>query len=450
MARESEEELTRKTDLQMVMYDFYFDRNGNFVQTEGEEGVMESIVADLLTQHQAYHKRISDTRYVPVGSILACTNGSTLVRMGAGETTGVYVGNGAPVMTCSDCKAGENIPTFGGCRAIMVDGLPGRELGAWGNVNAPAGESYTPFGAKCVPVIDGEWKQPGKGKVLIWRPAGKEYSCALKKNAVLTCRYGGIIGVVEISDDVRDNVEEIADVYVVSERIKLRDSPNGAQIGGDRALKEGAIVKPHESKETQEAGGKTWIKIYYDVDKTGWVGLDYLERLPEPVKNYNFGYRWEKSPYVTQEFKDKAAGVAIALGIDPDNLMGVMAFESYGFNPAQKNMAGGSATGLVQFMPGTAQELNTTTDELAKMSGVEQLDYVYGYFYPYKGKLKDLGDIYMRVLSPESIGIGEDEGVYRIGDGKYEANEGLDKDDNKIITKKEAANEVSERMKEYK
>lgn len=83
-------------------------------------------------------------------------------------------------------------------------------------------------------------------------------------------------------------------------------------------------------------------------------------------------------------------------------------------------MGGGSATGLVQFMPDTAQDLHTTTTELAAMTGVEQLDYVYGYFYPYKGKLVTLSDIYMRVLWPAGIGKGEDEAIFTKGGSRIE------------------------------
>ena len=54
--------------------------------------------------------------------------------------------------------------------------------------------------------------------------------------------------------------DELADRYYVTERLKLRASPNGTQIDGDvvngkvqkRAFMAGAIVNVHTSKETQE------------------------------------------------------------------------------------------------------------------------------------------------------------------------------------------------------
>jgi len=100
-------------------------------------------------------------------------------------------------------------------------------------------------------------------------------------------------------------------------------------------------------------------------------------------------------------------------------------------------------------MPDTADDLHTTTSELAKMSGVEQLDYVFGYFYPYKGRLITLSDIYMRVLAPSNIGKGENDAVYSKGTRKYEANKGLDANGDGIITKKEATQAVIDERNKY-
>lgn len=47
------------------------------------------------------------------------------------------------------------------------------------------------------------------------------------------------------------------------------------------------------------------------------------------------------------------------------------------------NRASG-ATGLIQFMPSTAKQLGTTTDKLAAMTEVDQLDYVAKYFVSQK------------------------------------------------------------------
>lgn len=97
-----------------------------------------------------------------------------------------------------------------------------------------------------------------------------------------------------------------------------------------------------------------------------------------PTYNNSFQYNWMKegmksSGFITKEFMQKVEDISNKLQINPDDLMAVMAFESW-FDPAAKNPSS-SATGLIQFMGSTAQGLGTSIEELSKMSGVEQLDY---------------------------------------------------------------------------
>lgn len=266
----------------------------------------------------------------------------------------------------------------------------------------------------------------------------------------LACYQGGIIYPVYSGQTMGEGSGEIVDKYIASESIKIRVTPNGQPVDGNIIFKKGAIVKIHSSKEEKIVDGSdfTWIKVYYDGSNVAWVAKELLIELPKPVTGYSFNYNWDKSQYVNQEFKDKAVGVAKSLDIDPDDLMAVMAFESR-FNPAQKNEGGSSATGLIQFMSDVAKELDTTTSDLATMSGVEQLDYVFGYFYPEKGKLKTLSDVYMKVLCPEAVGESEDYPIYTSGTDKYINNKGLDTDGNGIINKKEATQKVINEINKY-
>jgi hypothetical protein len=261
------------------------------------------------------------------------------------------------------------------------------------------------------------------------------------------------VGDVKRMDELKDeNSFEILDRYIVSERIKIRISPNGQQIDGDRVFVAGAIVNIHPSKETQKVDGSdvTWIKVYYNGNEVAWVGKEYLEELPPQITEHNYRYDWDKQEpqYVTQEFKDKVAGVATALEVDPDDLMAIMAFESQ-FNPAQKNLGGSSGTGLVQFMSDTARALNTTTDDLAKMSGVEQMDYVYALFYPVKDDLNNLGDLYMQVFCPDGVGKDDDYPLYESGSLSYSSNARLDTNKDGIITREEAVQEVINNRENY-
>lgn len=158
---------------------------------------------------------------------------------------------------------------------------------------------------------------------------------------------------------------------------------------------------------------------------------------------------WGKK--VGKDFVAAVTWIAEAINLpDPkvegtNNLLSCMAFESgETFSPSVKNGAGSGATGLIQFMPSTAKSLGTTTDKLAKMTQLEQLNYVYKYFAPHKGKLKNLGDIYMAILWPAGIGKADD---WVLWDNKkrpviYRQNSGLDVNKDGVITRGEALQKI--------
>ncbi len=103
-----------------------------------------------------------------------------------------------------------------------------------------------------------------------------------------------------------------------------------------------------------------------------------------------------KSAFIT-----KVKNIAKDLNIKADWLMGVMYFES-ALNHRAVNYST-NATGLIQFMPSTAQGLGTTTSQLLNMSNIQQLDYVYKYFKPYKNKIKEYTDLHLVTFFPLAI-----------------------------------------------
>ena len=120
-------------------------------------------------------------------------------------------------------------------------------------------------------------------------------------------------------------------------------------------------------------------------------------------------------------FSKKVASVATALQTNPDWLMQVMKAES-GISPSIRNTYApfykngkidGYATGLIQFIPDTARGLKTTTWALEKMNRITQMDYVYKYLAPYKGKLNSYFDMYLVVFFPAAVGkSGQDNYVF--------------------------------------
>ncbi|MCA9070407.1 MAG: transglycosylase SLT domain-containing protein, partial [Planctomycetaceae bacterium] len=155
---------------------------------------------------------------------------------------------------------------------------------------------------------------------------------------------------------------------------------------------------------------------------------------------------------VDADFRQKVFEIADRLKIPPDYLMTVMAIETSKnvngkmvptFDPSIKN-PGSSAVGLIQFMKATAKDLGTTTEKLAKMSAVDQLDYVEKYLKPYVGKMKSVEDVYLAVFYPNAIGKKDG---YEFPQSIYQPNKGLDKDKNGKLTKGEIANFVRRTLK---
>jgi hypothetical protein len=148
-----------------------------------------------------------------------------------------------------------------------------------------------------------------------------------------------------------------------------------------------------------------------------------------------------------QEFIDQVFLVSERLGVNPNDMLAIMHFETGGtFDPAQRNAAGSGATGLIQFMPSTAEGLGTTTEALANMSRVEQMSWVERYFQPYAGRMNDIGDMYMAVLWPAAVGQPDDYVLFSQEDGTtYSQNAGLDTNGDGVITKAEAVAKVLNR-----
>jgi hypothetical protein len=130
-------------------------------------------------------------------------------------------------------------------------------------------------------------------------------------------------------------------------------------------------------------------------DPSKYSTAQEVERLQ---KNYP-----EQEHARSEKFQAKLKQVANALQVNPQDLFKVIWFETKGtFDPSKTNAIG--ATGLIQFMPKTAQYLGTTTEALRKMSAVEQLDWVLKYY-----KVKKLppgskaSDIYLSTFMPAVI-----------------------------------------------
>ena len=187
-------------------------------------------------------------------------------------------------------------------------------------------------------------------------------------------------------------------------------------------------------------------KAKYD-DRSDWqLTQARLERLAMAFDASDLAdveIAWGKK--VGAQFKRRVIEIAAEFGIDPNYLMAAMAFESARtFSPSIENPYSG-AVGLIQFMPSTARGLGTSTAALKRMTALAQLDYVRRYFLPYKGRLKDLNDLYMAILWPRAIGRPSSHVLFAEGSREYRQN---NVNTDGVVTKVEAANKVQQHLVE--
>ncbi len=206
------------------------------------------------------------------------------------------------------------------------------------------------------------------------------------------------------------------------------------------------LVYPGDKLDIPSSGGGT--------HQTAGAANDTPAAQPAAATGGKFDYNRiagvKGNPNVTPAFIKEVEAMAARLGTKPEYLMAVMSFETGGsFSPGQKNNAGSGATGLIQFMPGTASGLGTSTDALARMSSTQQLQYVEKYFMQragaHNGKLSTLEGVYTTVLygSPKSD---PNSTLWSSGSSAYSWNKGLDRNGDGRITAGEAANAVRGRV----
>lgn len=105
-------------------------------------------------------------------------------------------------------------------------------------------------------------------------------------------------------------------------------------------------------------------------------------------------------------FIKKIQSICLNLKIDVSWLMILMYIES-SLDPKKVNITSG-ATGLIQFMPSTARSLGTNVADIKNMNSLDQLEYVYKYLFQYRGKIKNIYDLYFSIFFPAAIGKNDD------------------------------------------
>ena len=163
-----------------------------------------------------------------------------------------------------------------------------------------------------------------------------------------------------------------------------------------------------------------------------------------------YSYKWS-GEYVDVQFLAKVMYIANALEIKADWIMAVMASESRirpGYSPY-----GTHAAGLIQFTGDAETLVGATVESLAQMTALEQLDYVYKFYLPYVGKMKNQLDVYVATAGPYTgaLGVDDDRAIlYTRGkDQEYNWNSGLDVDKDGYIRRNDLQWHMERMLKDY-
>ncbi|MCC7364848.1 MAG: SH3 domain-containing protein [Dehalococcoidia bacterium] len=237
-----------------------------------------------------------------------------------------------------------------------------------------------------------------------------------------------------------------AQFRVTAEALNLREGPD-PDTRSIAVLPRGLVVVAAGVAPVTLADGNTWMNVAAEDATVGWVNARFLAPAGEPDGGGG-GELLAWGAKVSPAFRQRVREIAANLGFEPDLLMAVIAFESAGtFSASVRNPESG-ATGLIQFMPSTAEGMGTTVAQLAAMTAEEQLDWVERYLSPYRGKIRAVSDLYMSILWPGAVGQAEDFVLFSAGTVFYTQNAKLDKDLDGTVTKREAAAKVIAALEE--
>jgi hypothetical protein len=147
----------------------------------------------------------------------------------------------------------------------------------------------------------------------------------------------------------------------------------------------------------------------------------------------------------TWAFAQKVKEIAHSLDVPAEWLMAVMYTESR-FNPRAKNLKGSGAVGLIQWMPATAKDFGTTSEELLAMPAETQLEYMFAYLQRVKQKYGDfdsLTDFYLAILYPKAISQDYCYSLFSKPARAYKQNAGLDENKDGRVT----VSDIDKRMR---
>ncbi|WJV25923.1 MULTISPECIES: hypothetical protein [Pseudomonas] len=294
-----------------------------------------------------------------------------------------------------------------------------------------------------------DWLQH-MGRMYVTKPEMKRNSTSIKINQLT-----GMIGIPEITRGPNGLgvfvSAQLNPSIMVSSVIDLKSefaTYNTGNLYLSEVQPEAVPVGEYNVFALRYAGDSHSDQWRVDIDGIRWGTKPDLKSISTPE---NGKLIW--GARVSEAFRAKVVAIAQGLSVDQNWLMAVMAWETgKTFSPAARN-PGSTATGLIQFLQSTAIRLGTTTAQLARMSAVEQLDYVDKYYKAVPaGRIRNLGDAYLAVLFPPAIGRPDSFVMWQRDTGPYQreyaANSGLDREKKGYITRGDAVSVVNDSYRE--
>jgi hypothetical protein len=149
------------------------------------------------------------------------------------------------------------------------------------------------------------------------------------------------------------------------------------------------------------------------------------------------------------DFLSAVQNLAGKLNCDFYDLLAVMYLETDKSMAPNKYSGKSTAVGLIQFIPGRAKQVGSSTEQLASMTRVEQMVFVEKYFNLPDVNLKrvkspGINDLYMAIFAPAAIGKPDDFPLYTKANSfvNYSANSNYDRNGDGIITRAEACSSL--------
>lgn len=370
---------------------------------------------------------------------LICRSGSAAVDRGSAQ---VSLGPGARVEEAIRALAREWPIPIDIDNAQFADDQP-MARGYWADGDIPTAMDNLARDYKF------DWLQH-MGRMYVTKPEIKRNSTAIKINQLT-----GMIGIPEITRGPNGLgvfvSAQLNPSIMVSSVIDLKSefaTYNTGNLYLSEVRPEAVPVGEYNVFALRYSGDSHSDTWKVDIDGIRWGTKPDLRSISTPE---NGKLIW--GTRVDEAFRAKVTAIANNLSLQPNWLMAVMAFETgYTFSPAERNQ-GSSATGLIQFLQSTAIALGTTTARLARMTAVQQLDWVEKYYRAVPAsRIKNLGDAYLAVLFPAAIGRPDAFVMWQRDTGQYQreyaANSGLDREKKGYITRGDAVSVVNNSYRE--